>query len=123
MAALTQVRVQGAKTEGSDLRALTSASQDPSAHKPPLEDRPQASLGQAPGFRMEGTAPALEELLEEKWYVPKKPQGRDVSGAAGGSVDWAPELGGAGSSSAMPRTGCVISDKSLHVSVPLRPHL
>ena len=72
---------------GHSLPTPRSASPSPSAHRPPWEGRVRASLGQAKGFRMEGTAPALEELVEQRWHPPRKPQGKKVSQGCRGQCE------------------------------------
>lgn len=97
---------------------------EPPAHRAATGDRPQAP---APGPRnSEWRAQLLP--LRSCWRKGghQEAQGRrgvpEPQGAVWAGVG-APELDRAGSSPAMPPTGCVTSDKSLYLSVPPYPHL
>ena len=125
--------VQGGLEPGlvSDLRALT-ASLKVCFSEPPacwVTTGRQATGLSAPDPRDLGWRAQLLPL-RSCWrrggHLPRKAQGERCPRAAGSGVGLggAPELDRVGSSSpAVPPTGCVTLDKSLHLSVPPRPHL
>lgn len=115
------------QTSGRSLPASRSASQNPQSAGSPLEDRPQASLHQTQGIWGGGRQLLhLRSCWRRGGHLPRKAQRERCPRAAGSGVGLggAPESDRVGSSGpAMPPTGCVTLDKSLHLSVPPRAHL
>lgn len=115
------------QTSGRSLPASRSASQNPQSAGSPLEDRPQASLHQTQGIWGGGRQLLhLRSCWRRGGHLPRKAQRERCPRAAGSGVGLggAPESDRVGSSGpAMPPTGCVTLDKSLHLSVPPCAHL